>query len=57
VPCSYLLDREGNVVSVVRTSDAADLAALKGKAESMIGARRAPPQAAGMQPLSGGDSR
>lgn len=48
VPCTYLLDRDGNVVTIVRTSNAGELAALKSKAESLLAARKLPPQAAGM---------
>ena len=48
VPCTYLLDRDGNVVTIVRTSNAGELAALKSKAESLMAARKMPPQAAGM---------
>ncbi|HXV13726.1 MAG TPA: TlpA disulfide reductase family protein [Candidatus Krumholzibacteria bacterium] len=48
VPCTYLLDRDGNVVSVVRTSSHDELAVLKGKVDSMVAGRKTPPQAAGM---------
>jgi peroxiredoxin len=48
VPCTYLLDRDGQIVSVVHTSNAGDLAALKSKVESLMAARKLPPQAAGM---------
>jgi cytochrome c biogenesis protein CcmG, thiol:disulfide interchange protein DsbE len=63
VPCTYLLDRDGKVVSVVRTSTPEDLKALKGKVESMLTSHKTPPQAAGMGSASGtplnpnGDSR
>lgn len=62
VPCTFLLDRDGRVTGVVRTSDGGELAALKSKAESMMSARRTPPQAAGMgssatTPNHDGDSR
>ncbi len=62
VPCTFLLDRDGRVVTTVKSSAAGDLAALKSKAESLIGARKSPPQAAGMgssgtAPYSNGDSR
>ncbi len=57
MPCTYLLDRDGRVVTVVHSSNADELAALKSKADSMMGARKTPPQAAGMQPLTGGDPR
>lgn len=48
VPCTFLLDRDGNVVTIVRTSNSGELAALKSKAESLMAARKLPPQAAGM---------
>lgn len=62
VPCTYLLDRDGHVVSVVRTSTPEDLNALKTQVESMLTPRKSPPQAAGMgssatMPLNDGDSR
>ncbi len=60
VPCTYLLDRDGNVVSVVKSSNANELAVLKSKVESMLASRRTPPQAAGMGTSIGtpnGDSR
>ena len=58
-----LLDRDGKVVSVVRTSAPEDLNALKAKVESMLTSRKTPPQAAGMGSAQGtpfdpnGDSR
>jgi peroxiredoxin len=62
VPCTFLLDRDGRVISTVHSSDTGELAALKGKAESMMTARKTPPQAAGMgssptMPSVNGDSR
>ncbi len=48
VPCTYLLDRDGKVVGVVRTSSQNELALLKGKVDSMLSGRKTPPQAAGM---------
>ena len=61
VPCTYLLDRDGNVVTIVRSSNAGELAALKTKAESMMAGRKTTPQAAGMGGsaplLNHGDSR
>jgi peroxiredoxin len=48
VPCTCLLDRDGKVVSVVRTSSQDELAVLKGKVDSMLAGRKTPPQAAGM---------
>jgi peroxiredoxin len=48
VPCTYLLDQDGKIVSVVRTSTPEDLNALKTKVESMLTSRKAKPQAAGM---------
>lgn len=53
VPCTYLLDRDGNVVTIVKSSNADALAALKAKVESMT--RGA--QSAGMGSGSNGDSR
>ncbi len=54
VPCTYLLDRNGAVVSVIQTSEASDLAALKRKAESLLGSRGSSTQSAGMNaPYSG----
>ena len=53
VPCTYLLDRDGNVISIVKSSDAGELAALKAKVDSMM--RGA--QSAGMGAGSNGDSR
>jgi len=53
VPCTYLLDRNGNVVSIVKSSNAGELAALKTKVESMTRS----PQAADMGGGSNGDSR
>lgn len=59
VPCTYLLDKDGNVISVVNSSQAGDLASLKSKAESLMVSRRAAPQSAGMgsSPTLDGDSR
>ncbi len=48
VPCTYVLDKDGKVVGVVRTSSQDDLAALKGKVDAMLAGRKAPPQAANM---------
>jgi thiol-disulfide isomerase/thioredoxin len=48
VPCTFLLDRGGNVVAVVRTSSPHELAELKRKVDSMLSARASSPQAAGM---------
>jgi len=53
VPCTYLLDRDGNVISIVKSSNAGELGALKAKVESM--ARGA--QSAGMGAGANGDSR
>jgi peroxiredoxin len=53
VPCTYLLDRDGNVLSIVKSSNADELAALKAKVESMTRG----PQSAGMGAGSNGDSR
>ena len=53
VPCTYLLDRGGNIVSIVKSSNADELAALKAKVESMTRG----PQSAGMGAGSNGDSR
>ena len=38
LPCTFLLDREGNVVSVIQSSSPEDLAALHQKAESLLAA-------------------
>ena len=43
VPCTYLLDRDGNVVTVIRSSSDKDLAALQQKVESLL---RSSPKAA-----------
>jgi peroxiredoxin len=48
VPCTYLLDRNGNVTRVVKSSSADDLALLKRDVESMLAQPKTPPQAAGM---------
>jgi thiol-disulfide isomerase/thioredoxin len=51
LPCTLLLDREGNVVSVVQTSALKDLDALEQKVEFMLAMPKKPaPQAAGMGP-------
>ena len=47
VPCTYVLDRDGRIVSVVQGSTPDGLKALKGKVESMLASRKTP-QAAGM---------
>jgi len=36
LPCTFLLDRNGNVVSVIRSSSAKDLASIQKKAESLL---------------------
>lgn len=36
LPCTFLLDRNGNVVSVIRSSSAKDLASIQQKAESLL---------------------
>ncbi len=38
VPCTYLLDRSGNVVTMIRSSSEHDLARLRQEAEMMLGA-------------------
>jgi len=49
LPCTYLLDSQGRVVSVVRGSSAGELAALRAKVEAMLAsARPTAPQEAGM---------
>jgi thiol-disulfide isomerase/thioredoxin len=48
VPCTYVLDRDGRVVRVVRSSSDDALAALKRDVDSLLSSRRTPPQAAGM---------
>jgi peroxiredoxin len=49
LPCTYLLDPQGRVVSVVRGSSAGELAALRAKVEAMVASTRpVPPQEAGM---------
>ena len=53
VPCTYLLDRDLNIVSIVKSSNADELAALKAKVESMTRGT----QSAGMGAGSNGDSR
>lgn len=51
LPCTFLLDREGNVVSVVRTSTLKDLDALEQKVEFLLAMPKKPaPQEAGMGP-------
>ena len=50
LPCTYLLDPQGRVVSVVRGSSAGELAALCAKVEAMLAsARPTAPQEAGME--------
>jgi peroxiredoxin len=54
LPYTCLLDREGNVVSVLRSSSAKDLAALQQTVESMLTSpRRAAVQEAGMNAAAG----
>jgi peroxiredoxin len=49
LPCTYLLDAQGRVVSLVRGSSERDLAALRDKVEALLAStRRAVPQEAGM---------
>ena len=36
LPCTFLLDREGNVVKVIRSSSSEDLAALKQAVEALL---------------------
>jgi len=49
LPCTYLLDPQGRVVSVVRGSSAGELAALRAKVDAMLAsARPTAPQEAGM---------
>ncbi len=53
VPCTYLLDRDGQIVTVVKSSNSQELARLKAKVEAMTRA----PQAAEMNGLPNGDAR
>ena len=53
VPCTYLLDRGGNVVTIVTSSNASELAVLKAKVDAMTRGT----QSAGMGAESNGDSR
>jgi peroxiredoxin len=48
VPCTYLLDRDGNVTRVVKSSNTGELAALKRDVESLLARSKTPPQAARM---------
>jgi len=41
LPCTFLLDKDGNVVSVIRSSSPDDLAALRDKVETLLTARHA----------------
>jgi len=36
LPCTYLLDRKGNVVAMIRSSSSADLAKIRSKAEELL---------------------
>lgn len=40
LPCTFLLDRDGNVVSMIRSSSAKDLAMIANKAESLLASTR-----------------
>ena len=40
LPCTFLLDRDGNVVSMIRSSSAKDLALIENKAESLLASTR-----------------
>lgn len=40
LPCTYLLDRDGSIVTVIRSSSPKDLAALEKKVDSMIASSR-----------------
>ena len=51
LPCTFLLDREGKVVRVIRSGSAGDLAALHQSAESLLAAA---PRAAGTGAQGGG---
>lgn len=51
LPCTFLLDRDGNVISVVHTSSLSELDALEQKVEFLLAMPRKPaPQEAGMGP-------
>jgi thiol-disulfide isomerase/thioredoxin len=53
VPCTFLLDREGNVVRIVQSSSAEAMAALAKNVESLLAsARGAAAQKAGVGPAS-----
>ena len=40
LPCTFLLDRDGNVVSMIKSSSAKDLALIENKAESLLASTR-----------------
>lgn len=52
LPCTYLIDRSGKVVTVIRSSSPKELAALEHRAESLLGSNR-PTQNAGMDDAVG----
>lgn len=48
LPCTYLLDRDGRVLRVIRSSSSKDLGALQRQVEELLASTRRVPQEAGM---------
>ena len=55
LPCTYLLDAQGRVVSVVRGSSAGELKELRAKVDAMLASTRPAAQEAGMGSAPDGD--
>jgi thiol-disulfide isomerase/thioredoxin len=53
VPCTYLIDRSGRVVSIIQSSSSKELASLEERAESLMRSGRRAAQKAGMTDAAG----